>query len=81
MKPSILITGAYGGMGRATAEVLAGQGFRVFALDKVVGESKNDIYPVEADITDEESVKAAFEQISRETDRLFAIIHFAGIYA
>ena len=80
MKPSILITGAYGGMGRATAEMLAGQGFRVFALDKAVGNVKENIYPIKVDITDEESVKDAFEQISRETDRLFAIIHFAGIY-
>ena len=78
--PSILITGAYGGMGRATARELASRGFRVFALDKAVGDAEENLIPIEADITDESSVHSAFERISGMTDSLFAIIHFAGIY-
>ena len=80
MRPSILITGAYGGMGLATAKALEAQGFRVFALDKTVGAQQENIIPVEADITDENSVKSAFERVRGMTDELFAIIHFAGIY-
>ena len=80
MKPSVLITGAYGGMGRATAKALRDSGFRVFALDKTVGEEEENIVPIEADITDENSVKNAFRQISEHTGELFAVIHFAGIY-
>lgn len=80
MKPSILITGAYGGMGRATARLLADAGFRVFALDKTVSDGEENIIPVEADVTDENSVKNAFECVSKQTDELFGIIHFAGIY-
>ncbi len=80
MKPSILITGAYGGMGRATAKALKESGFRVFALDKTVGAGEENILPIEADITDESSVENAFRQISEQTEELFAIIHFAGIY-
>lgn len=80
MKPAVLITGAYGGMGSATARMMRDRGFRVFALDRAVGEAEEDILPVEADITDENSVKNAFLQISRQTDELFAVIHFAGIY-
>nr|MBQ4318507.1 SDR family NAD(P)-dependent oxidoreductase [Clostridia bacterium] len=80
MKPSILITGAYGGMGRAAALALKERGFRVFALDKAVGEGEEDILPIEADITDEASVSDAFRRVSEQTDELFAIIHFAGIY-
>lgn len=30
----ILVTGAFGGMGRATVKALTEKGFRVFALDK-----------------------------------------------
>lgn len=80
MKPSVLITGAYGGMGKATAKTLRDNGFRVFALDKTVGAEEENIIPIKADITDENSVKAAFETVSGMTDGLFAIIHFAGIY-
>ncbi|MBE6640737.1 MAG: SDR family NAD(P)-dependent oxidoreductase [Ruminococcaceae bacterium] len=80
MKPSILITGAYGGMGRATARLLADAGFCVFALDKTVSDGEENIIPVEADVTDENSVKNAFECVSEQTDELFGIIHFAGIY-
>ena len=77
---SILITGAYGGMGRATAELLCERGFRVFALDKRVGEARENIIPIKADITSEESVKAALEAVKKHTDSLYAVIHFAGIY-
>ncbi len=80
MKPSVLITGAYGGMGKATAEVLKKNGFSVFAVDKNIGDNEEDIMPIKADITDENSVKEAFRQISMQTDKLFAVIHFAGIY-
>lgn len=80
MRPSILITGAYGGMGRATAQTLRDRGFRVFALDRKVGDVEEGILPIEADITSEESVRRAFGVVCRETDELVAVIHFAGIY-
>ncbi len=80
MKPSILITGAYGGMGKATAKLLRDRGFRVFALDKNVGEAEEDIIPIRADITDEQSIISAFEKVSKESDSLFAIVHYAGVY-
>lgn len=76
----ILITGAYGGMGRATVESLKKQGFRVFALDRAVGEPEENVIPVEVDITSEEAVREAFETVHSYTDSLFAILHFAGVY-
>ena len=79
-KPSVLITGAYGGMGFETAKALRDKGFRVFALDKKVGPDEEGIIPITADITDEESVKEAFRTVCKMTERLFAVIHFAGIY-
>ncbi len=77
----VLITGAYGGMGYATVKELTGKGFVVFALDKKVGQAEENVVPVEADVTDAESVKNAFEKIRTVTDRLSAIVHFAGVYA
>lgn len=79
-KPSILITGAYGGMGKATVKALKDKGFRVFAMDKTSGKEEEGVLTIEADITDETDVKKAFELICTKTDELFAIIHFAGIY-
>ena len=67
-------------MGRATVKALSDSGFRVFALDKTAGEIEEDIVPIEADITDEKSIKMAFDTVSNLTDRLCAIVHFAGIY-
>lgn len=77
---SILITGAYGGMGKATVDLLLKNGYRVFALDIKTCENENGIIPIEADITSEESLKNAFETVREHTDELYAVIHFAGIY-
>ena len=76
----IMVTGAYGGMGRKTVELLKNQGFCVFALDKNVGIADENIIPLCVDITDEDSVKSAFKKIKAVTDELYAIVHFAGVY-
>lgn len=76
----ILVTGAYGGMGRATALALRRQGFRVFALDRAVGEAEENIIPIEVDITKEDGVNAALETVRGYTNSLYAILHFAGVY-
>ena len=77
---TILITGAAGGMGRATVSLFEKNGWRVFALDRVAIEEKENITPIVADLTNEESVRTAFETVSKMTDKLDAIIHFAGVY-
>ena len=77
---SILITGAYGGMGCAAAELFASQGYRVFALDRKVGDARENIIPIEADVTNEESLCSVFGRVSEQTESLYAILHFAGIY-
>jgi len=76
----ILVTGAYGGMGSAVIELLSNSGFRIFALDRRVGEPRENIVPIECDITSEEDIKKAYSEVDNSTDGLFAVIHFAGIY-
>ena len=76
----VLITGAYGGMGYATVQTLVKQGFTVFALDYKTRDADEGVVPIQADVTDIDSVKKAFEQIRAVTDELFAIVHFAGVY-
>ena len=76
----IIVTGAYGGMGRKTVELLKKQGFCVIAIDKTTGAAEDNVIPLQVDITDAESVKGAFEMVKKVTDELYAIVHFAGIY-
>ena len=76
----ILITGAAGGIGAAAAEALRRAGFFVFALDRTPCREKENLLPIAADITDPESLRAALDSVSAVTDRLYAIVHFAGIY-
>lgn len=77
----VLITGAAGGMGAAAAEMLRQAGYSVFALDRRSVEAKENLLPLAADITDEKSLQAAYAQVAAVTDTLYAVLHFAGIYA
>ena len=77
---NVLVTGAYGGMGRAAVKSLRDRGYFVFALDKSIGKREDNVIPVKADITCEDSLRSAFEEVKKHTDSLYAVIHFAGIY-
>ena len=76
----VLVTGAYGGMGKAIVQTLKNNGYFVFALDKNVGQAEENVLPIQADLTDEESIRNAFHLVHGITKELFAILHFAGIY-
>lgn len=78
---TIIITGAGSGMGKATAQYLAKQGHKVFALDLVQPLPQENIIPIQVDVTDLHSVERAFSEISAQTQGVDAIVHFAGIYA
>lgn len=77
----VLVTGAYGGMGKATVTALKNAGYTVFALDRQLCEKQEGIIPLQADVTDSESLKAALLEVQKTTSTLFAIVHFAGVYA
>ncbi len=76
----VLVTGAFGGMGEKAVNKLIDCGYSVIALDKTVKESRENVYPIEVDITEEESVITAFNKAKEITKSLYAIVHFAGIY-
>lgn len=77
---TILITGAAGGMGRATVELFRNMGWRVFALDRVAVEEEENVFPIVADLTDEASVQKAVAAVSQIADKIDAVLHFAGVY-
>jgi len=76
----VLITGAAGGMGLAAARSLRDAGYGVFALDKRPPAAEENIIPIEADVTETESLKRAKETPETTASELYAIVHFAGIY-
>lgn len=85
MEKYVLITGASSGIGKTTAIKLAQNGYKVFAgirkqEDKISVESENsNIQGIFLDVTDIESIKSAFNEISKFTDVLYALINNAGI--
>ena len=77
---SILITGAGGGMGKAAVALFTARGYRVYALDRVKCAPRENVVPLQADVTDEKSVAAAYEVVCAAETQLCGIIHLAGIY-
>jgi NAD(P)-dependent dehydrogenase (short-subunit alcohol dehydrogenase family) len=83
-KRTALVTGAGGGLGRATVERLVMDGWQVFAADidqEILRASAHDpdIVPVFLDVTDRESVERAFATVSSHADHLNGIVNFAGV--
>lgn len=78
----ILVTGAFGGMGRAFIEKAKARGYCVFALDITIPEDFNEenIIPISCDITKENSLLAARTIVRTYTDSIYAVVHFAGLY-
>ncbi len=77
----MLITGAAGGIGRATVKVFADHGWRVFGVDR---EPKYDEFPadgvyIQADISLPEQIEGIFDQVKAETDTLDAVVNNAAV--
>lgn len=77
----VLLTGGGGGIGRAVAQKLAKNGYRVFSADITPAEAEENILPIVMDVRNVESVQAACAAVSAQTERLDAVLHFAGVIA
>jgi NADP-dependent 3-hydroxy acid dehydrogenase YdfG len=70
---TVLVTGASSGIGRAVASEFAARGHTVFAaarrLDSLaeLAETRTGIYPIPVDVTDRESVRAAWASVDEQT--------------
>ena len=78
---AVLITGAAGGMGLATAQKLLQNGVTVYGLDlrQPAAELKGLRF-LQTDLTDPESVQRAFDAVRSDGFRLRGILHMAGVY-
>src|SRR6516225_5627285 len=77
-----LVTGGASGIGLATARLLAARGARVAVLDRVKAEPESaDLYPVIADVTDDDAVRAAVAEVGQAFGRLDIVVNNAGIGA
>lgn len=81
-----LVTGAASGIGKATAERLAADGFNVVLADVNIAEANeladelgSRATAIEMDVSDAVSVKAAFDVVQRELGRLDVLVNNAGI--
>ena len=76
-----LVTGASSGIGRATAALLAGQGFRVFGTMRNPNGKNGRLRNVEVlplDVRDEESVRLCLQTVLRLAGRVDALVNNAG---
>lgn len=80
MERYVLVTGACGGLGRATVSALSEAGFHVFACDLILTEPSARVIPIRMDVSDLQSVRSALEFVRQRTERLYAIVNLAGIF-
>ena len=83
-KPSIIVTGASAGIGRATAGLFLSEGWHVGlvgrredALVETAGGSA-DALVLPCDVADEDSVESSFEEAARSFGRIDALFNNAG---
>ena len=77
----VLVTGASSGIGRATAELLASGGFRVFGTQRKPIQAKAGPVNIELlrlDVRDEESVRTCVETVLDRAGRIDALVNNAG---
>ncbi|WP_067897602.1 SDR family NAD(P)-dependent oxidoreductase [Nocardia vaccinii] len=76
---TVLITGAGGGLGGATATLFAERGWRVLAADLTPPAGAAGLVSIELDVTDPESVAAALKSAQAHAPQgLDAVVTFAG---
>lgn len=78
---ALVVTGAGSGIGKAIAEAALAEGARVAALDLDPSGAPDGAVQVKADVTDEESVRAAVDSAADELGGIDVLVNNAGIGA
>ena len=78
----VLITGCSSGIGRATAERLAGRGWTVYAsarkVEDIAGLERHGCRLLTLDVTDEGSMRSAVEEVERAEGSVGILVNNAG---
>jgi short-subunit dehydrogenase len=75
----VLITGASSGVGKITASLLAGSGYRVFGTSRQPGKDASSEYEMlPLDVRSDESVNSCIRSLLERTGRLDVLINNAG---
>src|SRR5919112_2703433 len=79
---AVLITGSSSGIGWATAKQLSGVGWRVYAtardVDKIAPLADSGCRLLALDVTDEDSMASAVEEVEREEGAVGVLVNNAG---
>ncbi|HEX6710825.1 MAG TPA: oxidoreductase [Rubrobacter sp.] len=79
---AVLITGCSSGIGRATAERLSGVGWKVYATardaETIASLERNGCQLISLDVTDEDSMRSAVEEIERREGAVGVLVNNAG---
>lgn len=77
---AVLVSGASGVLGQAIVRELAGAGHRVFAgVHQRPWEPVPCAVPVDLDVADDTSCRAAVRRVLDDTGRIDAVVHVAGV--
>ena len=78
---SVLVTGASRGIGHALARELAARGHEVFGTSRSwpAASAEDDFFRLEVDVTEDQSVSAAVEQILSKSGRIDVLVNNAGV--
>ncbi len=81
MQPVAFVTGAAGGIGRATVKALRARRLRVFGTDLALAEipcGEPDFFTASLDVTDERAIAQSVARALAEFGRIDHVVHLAG---
>ena len=73
-----IVTGASGGIGQATAQLLCQNGWRVYDFSRSGGEDSGQLCHIPCDVTQEAQVQQAFQTVFDREGRLDLLVNNAG---
>lgn len=76
-----IVTGGASGIGAAVARELTARGARVAAFDLEPAGTPDDVLGIKADVSDDQSVRAAVQQVADTYGRIDVVVNNAGVGA